>query len=84
MCTMIAEKVGISGSAKGGGPWFAIDRAYVSYDHPFDAPFEHTLNLDFVQEAAGPGARVSVELDGSAARALAHAILAALERAPDL
>ncbi|MEZ4582381.1 MAG: DUF6295 family protein [Caldilineaceae bacterium] len=34
--------------------WF-LDQAYVSFDHPFNAPVERTpLSLDFVNEAAGP------------------------------
>jgi hypothetical protein len=40
----------------------------VSYDHPYDLPLEHALNIDFVNEAAGPGARVAVELSVEAAR----------------
>ena len=81
MCTMIAGKVAITGSAKGAGGWFALDQAYVSYDHPFHLRGEHALNLDFVNEALGPGARVAVELPLASARRLAAAILAALERA---
>ena len=29
----------------------------MSYDHPFNAPLDHALNIDFVNEAQGPGAR---------------------------
>lgn len=25
------------------------------HDHPFDAPLEHALNIDFANEAQGPG-----------------------------
>jgi hypothetical protein len=53
----------------------------VSYDHPFNAPLEHALNIDFVNEAEGPGARVAVELDVQSARNLVTTILAVLERA---
>lgn len=81
MCTMIAEKVGVSGSGKAGASWFPIDQANVSYDHPFNAPLEHALNIDFVNEAMGPGARVAVELSEDAARELVKTILAVLERA---
>ena len=55
--------------------------ANVSYDHPFDAPFEHALNIDFVNESEGPGARVAVELSAEAARTLVEAILVVLDRA---
>ena len=41
----------------------------------------HALNIDFVNEAAGPGARVAVELTPESARELAHKILATLDQA---
>lgn len=81
MCTMIVEKVRIEGSGKGKNGWFKLDGANVSYDHPFDAPFEHALNIDFVNETQGPSASVAVELSGSAARELVKTILAVLDRA---
>ncbi len=81
MCTLIAEKVKIEGSGKGTSRWFAVDQANVSFDHPFDAPFEHALNIDFVNESFGPSARVAVELSESAARDLVRTILAVLDQA---
>ncbi len=86
MCTMIAQQVEITGSAKGGNTrdgadWFVVRRADVSYDHPFHAPYEHSLNIDFVDVASGPGRRVAVELSAEAARALMATIQAVLERA---
>ncbi len=81
MCTMIVTQVQIDGSGKGTGGWFALREANVSYDHPFNAPFEHALNIDFVNESLGPGARVAVELSVEAARTLVEAINAVLERA---
>jgi hypothetical protein len=81
MCTMIVQQVKIDGSGKGTGGWFSVDQANVSYDHPFNAPLEHALNIDFVNEAQGPGARVAVELSAPAARSLVDTILAVLERA---
>jgi hypothetical protein len=39
------------------------------------------LNIDFVNEAEGPGARVAVELTPESARQLAQTILAMLDRA---
>jgi hypothetical protein len=78
---MIVEKVKIDGSAKGAGGWFALEGANISYDHPFEAPFEHALNIDFVNESQGPSARVAVELSEQAARELARSILAVLDQA---
>ncbi len=81
MCTMIVKQVAIEGSGKGTSGWFPVRQANVSYDHPFDAPLEHALNIDFVNEAQGPGARVAVELSETSARTLVETILAVLDRA---
>ncbi len=81
MCTMIVQQVRVDGSGKGTSGWFPINRANVSYDHPFNAAFEHALNIDFVNDAQGPGARVAVELSAEAARALVDTILAVLDQA---
>jgi len=81
MCTMIVEKVKIEGSGKGNAGWFALQQANVSYDHPFNAPYEHALNIDFVNEGQGPAARVAVELSESAARELVRTILSVLSTA---
>ena len=81
MCTMIVEKVIIDGSGKGTSGWFQLDQANVSYDHPFNAPFEHALNIDFVNESQGSSARVAVELSEQAARNLVKTILAVLDQA---
>ena len=81
MCTMIAHQVKIQGRGKSGPEWFEVREANVSYDHPYDLPLEHALNIDFVNEALGPGARVAVELSVEAARTLMEAIGAVLERA---
>ena len=81
MCTMIVEKVKIDGSGKSASGWFKLEQADVSYDHPFNAPLEHALNIDFVNESQGPSARVAVELSEQAARDLVRTILAVLDRA---
>jgi len=81
MCTMIAQQVKIEGCGKGAAGWFNLHEADVSYDHPFHAPYEHALNIDFVNESQGPGARVAVELSLEAARTLVETIQAVLARA---
>jgi hypothetical protein len=81
MCTMIVKQIEIDGSGKGTGGWFSVRQANVSYDHPFHAPMEHALNIDFVDESQGPGARVAVELSETAARNLVDTILAVLAQA---
>ena len=80
MCTGIVETAPVTGSGKGEKGWFRLGQVTVSYDHPVDAPLEHALNLDFVNEKIGPGARVAVELSPESARALVGAINAALSR----
>ena len=79
MCTYIVEKTAITGSAKGPNGWMKVDTANVYYDHPYHAPLDHSLNIDFVNAAAGGGERVAVELSAESARALVGKILAALE-----
>ncbi len=81
MCTMIVQQVQVEGSGKGVSGWFTVRQANVSYDHPFDLPREHALNIDFVNEAQGPGARVAVELSEDSARLLVQAIQDVLKRA---
>lgn len=81
MCTMIVEKINVEGSGKGRDGWFKLEEASVSYDHPFNAPYEHALNIDFVNESMGPSARVAVELSEQAARDLVRTILKILDRA---
>ncbi len=81
MCTTIAQKTGISGSGKGAKGWFPLNQAYVSYDHPVHAQLEHALNIDFVNESIGIGARVAVELTRDSARTLAQSILTTLDEA---
>jgi hypothetical protein len=78
---MIAKQVQIDGSGKGKDGWFEVRQLNVSYDHPYDMPLEHTLNIDFVNEAEGPGARVAVELTPEAARKLMQTIDEILDQA---
>jgi hypothetical protein len=78
---MIVENVKVDGSGKGSSGWFTLEQANVSYDHPFNAPLEHALNIDFVNASQGLDARVAVELSEQAARDLVRAILAVLDQA---
>jgi hypothetical protein len=78
---MIAKQIKIEGSGKGTAGWFKLGEVDISYDHPFNAPFEHALNIDFVNESLGPGARVAVELSVESARDLVEVIRAVLEQA---
>lgn len=71
------------GSGKGATGWFSLTDASVYVDHPVHAPALHTLNIDLRNPALGPAARVAVELDASSARALATAIVSALDGLPN-
>ena len=79
MCSYITEKAEIFGCAKGPAGWFRVDTANVYFDHPYSAPLDHSLNIDFVNEAQGAPTRVAVEISADSARQLARAILAVLE-----
>src|SRR5262249_27676444 len=78
MCSYIVEKAKLLGSAKGPSGWMRIDTANVYYDHPFHAPLDHALGIDFISEADGGRERVAVELSAASARELVAKILAAL------
>lgn len=85
MCTYYTEKVSLrDSSGKGPDGWFNVSSASVYYDHPVHAPAAHTVNVDFLNPALGPSARVAVELDPGSARALAQAILDAADAATSL
>ena len=78
MCTYITEIGKIGGSGKGATGWFNLTQANVYFDHPYHAPYDHALNIDFVNPAMGPAARVAVELSPQSARELIKLIEAAL------
>ena len=78
MCSYVVEKTVIEGSAKGPNGWMRIDTANVYYDHPFHAPLDHALGIDFICEADGGRDRVAVELSAASARELVAKLLAAL------
>ena len=78
MCSNITEKVSVLGSARSLEGWFNIDTANVYFDHPYHAQLDHSLNIDFVNEAEGAPKRVAVEMSADSARELVQKILAAL------
>jgi hypothetical protein len=70
MCSYIVEKAKLLGSAKGPNGWMRIDTANVYYDHPFHAPLDRALGIDFINEAEGSRERIAVELSAASAREL--------------
>ena len=79
MCTYLTERTELFGSAKGAAGWMAIDTATIYFDHPYHAPLDHTLNIDFVNEKDGAPVRVAVELSAESARELVAKILSVLD-----
>ena len=79
MCSYIVEKAALTGSAKGPNGWMKIDTAHVYYDHPYHAPLDHALGIDFINAGEGGRERVAVELSAESARELVAKILAALD-----
>ena len=80
MCTMICETTELEGSARGQQGWFKLKKVNVTYDHPFNAPWEYGINIDFVNPDMGVGSRVAVELSAQSAKELIETITAALNR----
>jgi hypothetical protein len=81
MCSYLTVPTDIAGSAKGPLGWIRVTSASVYFDHPFHAPFDHTLNIDFADPSRGPGARLAVELSAESARRLVASINEALAAA---
>ncbi|NDA47612.1 MAG: hypothetical protein EBY21_10140 [Alphaproteobacteria bacterium] len=80
MCTYIVEKTPLMGAAKGPQGWVIIDTANVYFDHPFHAPLDHSLNIDFINERDGLSQRIAVELSADSAMRLVESILSALKQ----
>jgi hypothetical protein len=81
MCTSIVEIALADGAGKGGDGWFKLTHSVVSYDHPHHAVLEEAINIDFVNAALGPEARVAVELTLESAKALSAALVRAIAAA---
>ena len=81
MCTSIVEIADAEGAGKSSDGWFALTHSVVSYDHPHHALLEEAINIDFVNPALGPGARVAVELTLHSAKALSQALAKAIAAA---
>jgi Family of unknown function (DUF6295) len=84
MCSYVTKHANVTGSAKGPSGWFRLTDAVVYFDHPYHAPYEHTLNIDFTSAEKGPSERVAVELTPGSARQLVEMINAALEAGGDV
>ena len=80
MCTNIVESAQVAAWGKGPRGWFDVKQVCVSFDHPYHAPLEHAVNIDFLNEAEGVSARLAVELTPESAKELIRVLQAALAR----
>ena len=80
MCTNIVETAQIAGWGRGVKGWFDLQQVHVSFYHPFHAPLEHAIGIDFTNAAEGLGTRIAVELTPESAKELIHALQTALAR----
>lgn len=78
MCSWIVEKAEMEGVAKGPDGWMDISQANVYFDHPFKAPMDHALIIDFVHDPDRPNGRVAVEISAESAQRLVESIQRAL------
>jgi hypothetical protein len=81
MCTGLVQRAKVSGAGKASDGWFELDEVSVTYDCSYHTTMPQGVNIDFLNEAKGPGARVAVELDPRSAMELVHAILESLHSA---
>jgi len=70
MCTNIATKTPVNGSAKTASGWMRVNEATMSFDHATHVWLDHALRIDFLDANNEYADRVAVELDLESARAL--------------
>ncbi len=78
MCTGLVQKAKIEGAGKAADGWFKLDEVSVTYDCSYHSSMPVGLNIDFLNEKEGPGARAAVELSPASAMELVHAIMESL------
>jgi len=81
MCTNIATKTKITGSAKSGEGWNRVDEATIGYDHATHTWVEHTVRLDFWDSRRPDADHIAVELDLASGRALLQRLEEVLDAA---
>lgn len=82
MCTYQTETLRVRASAKTTRGWASMTDASVYFDHPVHFMANHALMIDVLNTNRDETARVGIEMDAASARALAEAILRALDHAP--
>lgn len=81
MCTNIATKTPVTGSAKTASGWIRVNQATMSFDHANHTWTEHALRLDFIDADDQAADRVAVELDLDSGKALLKRLEEVIEAA---
>ena len=68
----------MDGVAKGPDGWFDVKQANIYFDHPYKAPMDHALIVDFVKDPERPDSRVAIEISAESAQRLVESINRAL------
>ena len=63
MCTNIATKVRIAGSAKARDRWFPVNEAIIAFDHASQVWAEHALRVDLFASGDGSAEHIALEVD---------------------
>ncbi len=79
MCSYDTTKIELVGSAKRESGWTGIEGANLYYACPFHSALDHAMSIDFTVKDR-PRERIALELSAESAKALAHAILAVLDK----
>jgi uncharacterized protein YhdP len=81
MCTNIATKTPVTGSAKTASGWMSVNEATMSFDHASHLWVDHALRIDFVDASDENAYRVAVELDLDSGKALLKRLEEVIEAA---
>jgi hypothetical protein len=81
VCTNIATRTPVTGSAKTASGWTKVNEATMSFDHANHTWTEHALRIDFVDANDEKADRVAVELDLDSGRALLRRLAEVIEAA---
>lgn len=79
MCSYETTQIALLGSAKRESGWTGIAGANIYHACPYHSALDDALNIDFIVKGKDRE-RIALELSVESALALAHSILATLER----
>ena len=79
MCSYDTTQIALLGSAKRESGWTGISSANIYHACPYHSALDDAVNIDFIVKGNNRE-RIALELSVESALALAHSILATLER----